>query len=194
MRVLGLTGGIGSGKSTVAGIFKILGVPVYNSDERAKELYFEPAIKKQVESLLGPEAYEDGHTLNKKYISSKIFNDAALLEKINAVIHPAVGKDFENFKELHAGHKYIVKESALLIEAGLLEKIDGLLVVTSPAKLRIERIKKRDNLGEKEIEKILEKQLPDAEKIKQADWVIENNEEDLLIPQVLKIHKSLRAD
>ncbi|HWY38662.1 MAG TPA: dephospho-CoA kinase, partial [Bacteroidia bacterium] len=97
MRVLGLTGGIGSGKSTVAGIFKILGVPVYNSDERAKELYFEPAIKKQVESLLGPEAYEDGHTLNKKYISSKIFNDAALLEKINAIIHPAVGKDFENF-------------------------------------------------------------------------------------------------
>src|ERR1035437_6180680 len=140
MKVLGLTGGIGSGKSTIAGIFKTLGVAVYNSDERAKELYFNTEIKKQVEDLLGKDAYLNKTTLNKKYISSKIFSDKIIFEKLNAIIHPAVGNDFEEFKKLHAQEKYIVKESALLIEAGLLKKIDKLLVVTSTDKLRIERI------------------------------------------------------
>jgi len=191
MKVLGLTGGIGSGKSTIAGIFKTLGVAVYNSDERAKELYFNAEVKKQVESLLGKEPYENKTTLNKKYISSKIFSDKALLGKLNAIIHPAVGNDFEEFKKLHTNEKYIVKESALLIEADLLKKIDKLLVVTSSDKLRIERIKKRDGSNKEEIVKIIARQLPDEEKIKQADWVIENNEENLLIPQVIKIHKEL---
>lgn len=191
MKVLGLTGGIGSGKSTIADIFKTLGVAVYNSDERAKELYFNTEVKKQVESLLGKEAYENKTTLNKKHISSKIFSDKTLLKKLNAIIHPAVGKDFEEFKKLHTKEKYIVKESALLIEAGLLKKIDKLLVITSTDKLRIERIKKRDGSSKEEIAKIIARQLPDAEKTKQADWVIENNEEHLLIPQVIKIHKDL---
>src|ERR1700758_2987050 len=191
MKVLGLTGGIGSGKSTVACIFKTLGVPIYNSDLRAKELYFIPEIKKQVEELLGTKAYRNSSTLNKKYISEKIFSDKILLEELNAIIHPAVGRDFESFKKIHADKNYIVKESALLIEAGLLKTIDKLIVVTSSISLRIERIKKRDNLKKEEIEKILQKQLSDADKIKKADWVIENNEENLIIPQILKIHKSL---
>ncbi len=190
MRVVGLTGGIGSGKSIIAGIFKTLGVSVYNSDERAKKLYFKSEIKKQVEDLLGKGAYESKTALNKKYISSKIFSDKNLLEKLNAIIHPAVGKDFEDFKKLHAADKYIVKESALLIEAGLLKKVDKLLLVTSDAKLRNERIKKRDGLSKEEIAKIIARQLPNEEKINQADWVIENNEKELLIPQVIKIHKS----
>lgn len=191
MKVLGLTGGIGSGKSTVASVFKTLGVKVYNSDERAKELYFVPEIRKMVEGLLGTKAYRNNTALNKKYISQKIFSDKVLLEKLNAIIHPAVGKDFEDFKKLHCNEKYIIQESALLIEAGLLKRFDKLLLVVSSIKLRTERIKKRDKLNKEEIKKILEKQLPDADKIKQADWIIENNEERLLIPQVLKIHKSL---
>jgi len=190
MIVVGLTGGIGSGKSIIAGIFKTLGVAVYNSDERAKELYFKPEIKKQVEALLGKEAYATPTELNKKLISEKIFSEAGLLEKLNAIIHPAVGKDFEDFRSAHKNEKYIIKESALLLEAGLLNKIDKLLVVTSNPSLRIERIKKRDNLDKDEIEKIIKKQLPEEEKIKQADWVIENNEEKLIIPQVLEIHRS----
>lgn len=191
MKVLGLTGGIGSGKSTVAGIFKTLGVAVYNSDERAKELYFVPEIRAQVEELLGAKAYRNKSAINKKYIAEKIFSDKALLEKLNAIIHPAVGKDFEDFRKQHAKEKYILKESALLIEAGLLKTVDKLLVVTSDIALRTERIKKRDNLNKEEIEKILKRQLSDADKIKKADWVIENNEQKLIIPQVLKIHKSL---
>ena len=114
-----------------------------------------------------------------------------MLEKLNAIIHPAVGKDFEDFRKQHAKEKYILKESALLIEAGLLKTVDKLLVVTSDIALRTERIKKRDNLNKEEIEKILKRQLSDADKIKKADWVIENNEQKLIIPQVLKIHKSL---
>ncbi|MGZ3902522.1 MAG: dephospho-CoA kinase [Bacteroidia bacterium] len=191
MKVLGLTGGIGSGKSTVAGIFKTLGVPVYNSDERAKELYFVPEIRAQVEELLGAKAYRNKSAINKKYIAEKIFSDKTLLEKLNTIIHPAVGKDFEDFRKQHAKEKYIVKESALLIEAGLLKKVDKLIVVTSDIALRTERIKKRDNLNKEEIEKILKRQLSDSDKIKEADWVIENNEQKLIIPQVLKIHKSL---
>ncbi|MGZ3861650.1 MAG: dephospho-CoA kinase [Bacteroidia bacterium] len=191
MIVVGLTGGIGSGKSTIAGVFKTLGVAVYNSDERAKELYFMPEIKLQVEELLGAKAYRNRSAINKKYIADKIFSDKVLLEKLNAIIHPAVGKDFEDFKKLHAKEKYIVKESALLIEANLLKTIDKLIVVTSDIALRTERIKKRDNLNKEEIEKILKKQLSDSDKIKKADWVIENNEQNLIIPQVVKIHKSL---
>lgn len=191
MKVIGLTGGIGSGKSTIAGIFKTLGVPVYNSDERAKELYFNTEIKKKVIELLGNDAYKDETTLNKKFIGRKIFSDKELLTKLNAIIHPAVGKDFEEFKKIHTKEKYIVKESALLIEAGLLKTVDKLLVVTSNEILRTDRLKKRDGLNKEEISNIIAKQLPDAEKIKKADWVIENNEQELLIPQVLKIHKSL---
>src|SRR5438309_994300 len=156
MKVLGLTGGIGSGKSTIASIFKTLGVAIYNSDIRARELYFVPAIREQVEELLGKEAYRDKNTLDKKYISAKIFSDKKLLEKINSIIHPAVGADFEAFKKRHLQEKYIIKEAALILEAGILNKIDKLLVVTSPLSLRVERIKKRDNISSGEIEKIMQ--------------------------------------
>jgi len=189
MKVVGLTGGIGSGKSTVAQIFKTLGVAVYNSDQRAKELYFLPEVKKKVEDLLGKEVYKNPSSLDKKLIRSKIFSDKSLLHKLNGIIHPAVAKDFEDFKTLHKKDVYVIKESALLIEAGLHKKTDKLLVVTSLNELRTARIKKRDKLSTKEIEAVINEQIPDNEKIKSADWVIENNEEKLLIPQVLKIHR-----
>jgi dephospho-CoA kinase len=189
MKILGLTGGIGSGKSTVAQIFKTLGVAVYNSDRRAKELYFVPEIKSKVETLLGKKAYKNGKTLDKKYIRDKIFSDKKLLKELNAIIHPAVGKDFEDFKRQHKKDIYVVKESALLFEAGIVKVVDKILVISTTPELRKIRLAKRDNLGEKEIEQIIEKQMPDKEKIKKADWVIENNEEKLLIPQVIKIHQ-----
>ncbi|HXB41155.1 MAG TPA: dephospho-CoA kinase [Bacteroidia bacterium] len=189
MKILGLTGGIGSGKSTVARIFKTLGVAVYNSDRRAKELYFISEIKSKVETLLGKKAYKNGKALDKKYIRDKIFSDKKLLEELNAIIHPAVRKDFEDFKKQHEKDIYIVKESALLFEAGIAKAVDKILVVSTTPELRKMRLAKRDNLSENEIEQIIEKQMPDKEKIKKADWVIENNEEKLLIPQVIKIHQ-----
>ncbi len=190
MKVLGLTGGIGSGKSTVAHVFKTLGVAIYNSDQRAKELYFVAEIKNKVEALLGKKAYKNEKALDKKYIRTKIFSDKKILEDLNTIIHPAVGKDFEDFKKLHKKDSYIIKETALLFEAGITKAVDKILVVSTTDELRKKRIAKRDKISEKEIEQIVEKQMPDKEKIKKADWVIENNEEKLLIPQVLKIHQA----
>lgn len=189
MQILGLTGGIGSGKSTVAGIFRTLGVPVYDSDQRAKELYFLPEVRSQVEALLGKTAYKSATALNKPHIRSAIFADKNLREKINAIIHPAVKKDFELFKKQHKKEKYIVKESALLFEAGIAASVDKILLVTTSPELRKARLKKRDKLNEQEIEQVLLSQAPDKEKMKLSTWVIENNEQKLLIPQVLKIHE-----
>jgi len=190
MRVLGLTGGIGSGKSTVARIFETLGVAVYNSDLRAKELYLVPEIKTKVEELLGKSAYKDAG-LDRNYIRSRIFSEPALLEKINKIIHPAVKKDFELFKKAHGKDPYLIKETALLFEAGIARSVDKILLVTTTPELRTARLAKRDKLTEKEIAQITENQWPDSKKIKDSDWVIENKEEKLLIPQVLKIHEAL---
>ena len=193
MIIVGLTGGMGSGKSTVAKVFETLGINVYYSDERAKELYFLPHVKPQIEQLLGKEAYLDDTTLNKAYVSQKIFSDTDLLKKVNAIIHAEVKNDFMRFAEKHKNEKYILKESALLIEANLLITIDKLIVVTSPLALREERIIKRNKLSEEEINKRISQQLPDEEKAKHADWVIENNEENLLIPRILSIHQRIMA-
>ena len=127
------------------------------------------------------------------HVSQKIFSDADLLKKVNAIIHQEVKLDFERFAEQHKAEKYILKESALLIEAKLLPSINKLIVVTSTLALRKERIVKRNKLSEEEINKRIAQQLPDEEKVKFADWVIENNEENLLIPQILSIHQSLMA-
>lgn len=193
MIIVGLTGGIGSGKSTVAKVFETLGIHVYYSDERAKELYFLPNVKPQIEQLLGKEAYLNDTTLNKNYVSKKIFSNADLLKQVNAIIHKEVKLDFERFANQHKAEKYILKESALLIEAKLLPSVNKLIVVTSTLALRKERIMKRNKLSEEEINKRISQQLPDEEKMKFADWVIENNEENLIIPQILSIHKSLTA-
>lgn len=189
--VLGLTGSIGSGKSTVAQVFGVLGVPVYNSDERARELYFVPEVRKQVEELLGKEAYVSEKELDRKFIRSKIFSDATLLQKINDIIHPAVKKDFAAFKKEHKKAPYVVKESALLFEAGIAATADKILLVTTTDELRKKRLISRDKISEADIAQILSRQMPDSEKIKKADWVLENNEEKLLLPQILKIHQAL---
>jgi len=193
MIVVGLTGGIGSGKSTVARVFETLGIKIYNSDERAKELYFVPHVKVEIEKLLGKEAYVNEITLNKKYISEKIFSDNELLKQVNSIIHAEVKKDSDVFEKTHVSEKYIIKESALLIEAKLLSSIDKLVVVTSNINLRKQRVVLRDELSEEEVNKRIAQQVPEEEKIKLADWVLENNEEDLLIPQIIKIHESLIA-
>ncbi len=191
MKILGLTGGIGSGKSVVAKIFATLGVAVYNSDERAKELYFEADVRWKVEALLGKKAYRGAGELDKDFVRSSIFSDPEMLKKINAIIHPTVKKDFDSFKKAHKKEAYIVKESALLFEAGIAASLDKILLITGNAELRKKRILKRDGLSKAEIENIMVRQWPDDEKTKKADWVIENNESKLLIPQVMKVHEAL---
>ncbi len=188
--IVGLTGGIGTGKSTIAKLFEVLGAKVFNSDENAKQQYFVPAIKKQVIELLGKECYLDERTLNRKYISNKIFSDTTLLKKLNDIIHPAVIRDSKAFVNAHA-NKLIIKESALLFEVGLDKELDKVILVTSPLELRIERVMKRDGSSREEILNKIKSQLSDEEKLKLTDLVIRNDEKEFLTTQAFEIFKKL---
>lgn len=188
--IIGLTGGIGSGKSTVSKLFEILGYAVFYSDNVAKEVYFETRIRKLVVELLGPESYLDDHHLNKTFISSRIFSDTLLLHRLNAIIHPAVKERMAEFVEENKT-KYIVKESALLFEARLDAEVDKIIVVTANEEQVIERVMKRDHTSREDILKRIKSQISPEEKIKKADFVIYNDERELLIPQVLRIHESI---
>lgn len=187
---VGLTGGIGTGKSTVAKLFEVLGAKVFNSDNNAKQQYFVPEIKQHVIALLGDGCYLPDGSLDKKYISAKIFSNTTLLQKLNGIIHPAVGKDFKAFVRSNQG-TLIVKESALLFEVGLEKDLDRVILVTSPLELRIERVMKRDNLTREEVMNKIKSQLSESEKIKRGALVINNNEKEFLIPQAIKIYKEL---
>jgi len=188
--IVGLTGGIGTGKSTVAKLFELLGARIFNSDENAKEQYFVPEIKKQVIELLGEECYVDVKTLDRKFISNKIFSDTSLLKKLNAIIHPAVLKDFKFFANENPG-KLIVKESALLFELGLDKELDKVILVTSPIELRIARVMKRDELSREEILNKIKSQMSEDEKVKLTDLIIKNDEKEFLITQTLQIFNKL---
>jgi dephospho-CoA kinase len=191
--IIGLTGGIGSGKSTVARMFTVLGVPVYHSDDRAKELYFDEEVRKKVTSLLGPGAYFSDGKLNKSYISEKIFKDSALLHLINAIIHPAVGADFRNFIENNKTARFIVKESALLFEAGIEKQVDKIILVTAPLEIKLKRVRERDRSSDEEILQRMNNQLPDEKKTGHSHFVIINDEEKAVIPQVLSIYNLLNV-
>jgi dephospho-CoA kinase len=190
--IVGLTGGIGSGKSTVAKLFEVLGVPVYNSDLRAKEMYYKPEVKEQVIRLLGTNAYDENGKLNAQHISSIIFRDSQILHKVNGIIHPAVDGDFREYVANHSDQKIVLKESALLFETGIYKKLDKVILVTSPLELRIARVQSRDNISEAEVIKRINHQLPDEEKIPISDFVIKNDEMTGLIPQVLGVFEKLK--
>ena len=188
---LGLTGGIGSGKTMIAHFFQTLNVPVYFSDIQAKKIMLSKAVKKDVINLIGSGAYYSSGEINKAYVSNKIFGEENLLESFNNLIHPIVKQDFELFCDRNSNQKYIIKESAILIETGLFNTLDKLLLITANKGDRIKRVCLRDNLSTSEISKKITKQLSDSEKIPFANFVIENNNETFLIPQLLEIHNIL---
>ena len=189
--VVGLTGGIGSGKTTIAKLFEILNCAVFYSDKVAKELYFDETIKKSVIKLLGKESYLSDKQINKEYISSKIFTDQSLLIQLNNIIHPEVIKTFKDFKIKHAG-KIVIKETALLFEAKLEFEVDKIILIVANNDLRIQRVINRDNLSRDETIKKLNSQLPQEEKISKSDFVIYNDETEFVITQALKIYNQLK--
>ncbi len=191
--IIGLTGGIGSGKTTVAKLFETMGCAVYNSDERAKELYFEPQVKQQVISLLGKEAYVSDQEIDKNYISKKVFGDTLLLHQLNAIIHPAVKTDFEQFVALFPQNKLIIKETALLFETGIYKDLDYNIIVTASLDVKIERVMKRSSVSKEEIEKRMHAQWTDEQKIPLANFTISNDPSNALIPQVLQIINKLKT-
>lgn len=189
MRV-GLTGGIGSGKTTVAGFFVELGVPVYNSDKRAKRLMTaSKEVKEAIISLLGKKAYK-GKKLNKKYISTRIFTDSSLLEKMNQIVHPAVAKDFLAWEEKQKA-PYVIQETALIFENDKQDFYDFIILVTAPVEHRLERVIKRDGSSKKEVMDRLQNQLQDDQKIPLSDCVLENIQLEDTRRKVKEIHTAL---
>jgi dephospho-CoA kinase len=186
---LGITGGIGSGKSTVCDIFAHMGIPVYHADERAKWLVSnEPALQQQIISSFGERSFEGG-VYNRAYIASLVFNDKEKLGKLNSIIHPAVLKDWKDFYEQYQSLPYVVKEAAIMLEAGGRDSVDKIALVYSPLELRIKRLMERDGLDHSAIEARINSQMPEEEKKKLADYIIYNDDEHSLIEQVYKIHQ-----
>ena len=192
MLKIGITGGIGVGKSTVSQLFKALGVPVYNSDERAKWLMnHDHDLKDQIKKLLGDNAYKNNEEVNREVIATKVFNDEALLNQLNELVHPAVKKDYLDWSTSILNNKYSLKESALLFETGMYKELDKNILVVAPLHLRIGRVMKRDGISQELVEQRIKNQLPEEEKIPLADYIIYNDESNSLIEQVLTIHQQI---
>lgn len=189
---VGITGGIGSGKSIVCKIFQILGVPVYDADTRAKWLSGNhPVIKQQITDYFGEEAFLNDN-LNRQFLAKEVFGNTEKLEKLNSFIHPRVADDYKNWVEAHKSHSYVLKEAALLFESGSYKQLHKIICVSAPEELRIKRVLTRDpQRSTEEIRNIISKQLPEDEKREKSDFLIKNDESMLVITQVLDIHQQI---
>lgn len=193
MKTVGLTGGIGSGKSTVAGFFKTFGIPIYTADVRAKQLMHRPQVAQQVKDLLGAGAYSADGTMNRKYVADLVFEDASLLQKLNRIVHPQVAEDFKVWASAQNA-PYVIKEAAILFENGLHTSCDYTILVTAPKKVRMSRVIQRDGAGQKEVVLRMDQQWPDEKKIPLADFLICNLDLKNTEKEARKIHvKILRS-
>lgn len=189
---VGLTGGIGSGKSTVAKIFQEMGVPVFISDEEAKQIQdSSAAVKAAIIALLGNEIYTAEGKLDRAQTAAAVFSDKEKLKQLNAIVHPAVAEAFRLFCEKYKDAPYVIKEAAILFETGLNKQLDKMITVTAPDELRIKRVMERDGADEDAIRKRFSNQMPQEEKAGLSDFVIVNDEKELLLPQVVKINAGL---
>ena len=191
--LLGITGGIGSGKSTVSKIFEVLGLKIYQSDDMAK--YLMENDNKLISSIInsfGEESYIDGK-INKEYISKNVFYDKEKLKTINNLVHPVVINDFKKWCLINKNEKILIKEAALLFESKSYKELDFVIYVYAEKKLRISRILKRDSHRTKDqIEHIIKSQLTDKESFEKADYILENNEKSLLLPEVIDLYEKIK--
>lgn len=192
---VGLTGGIGSGKTTVAKIFEHLGISVYDADSRAKFLMttdgnLVQAIKKEFGKL----AYRPDETLDRSFLAAAVFGSSEKRQVLNSLIHPALDRDYAVWVEVHGNDTYLLKDAALLIETGSYKALDKIILVIAPEDLRVSRILRRDpERTESDVRKIMGAQMDDTEKMKYADFIVKNDEQKLLVPQVLDLHGRLLA-
>ena len=192
MLKIGLTGGIGSGKSTVARLFELLQIPVYYADDRSKWLLSNDVkIIQQLKNLFGNELYASDGKLNKAQLAGIVFTDANKLAQLNQLVHPAVFEDFTRWCSEHTKAPFIVKEAALVYETIIHQQLDKIIVVTAPESIRIARVMKRDQVSKEQVLQRISNQLPEAEKVKRADYVIYNDESKSVIEQTLAIQKQL---
>jgi dephospho-CoA kinase len=187
---IGITGGIGSGKSLVCKIFQCLGVPVYDADSRAKVLMTTDGILiEQIKKEFGNLSYNTDGTLNRKHIGEAAFGNPEKLKALDAMVHPRVAINYAQWAG-EQNHPYVIKEAALLFEAGSYKSLDKIIVVSAPEHLRVKRVMSRDpHRSEQMVKDIIMNQMPDSEKIAKADFVVMNDESQLVIPQVLQLHQ-----
>ncbi len=192
-RLIGITGGIGSGKSTVSKIFEALNVPVYYADDRGKHLLLNnTALIDSVKAEFGEQSYSADGTLNRSYLADVVFSNSVALEKLNALVHPAVASDFQNWVLSKQRHPYVLKEAALLFETGSYKSLDDVICVYASKKVRVERVLLRDlQRSLKQVEQIIDKQTSDEVRKELATYAIQNNADAFLIPQVIKVHKGI---
>ena len=188
MLKIGLTGGIGSGKTTVAKIFELLKVPVYYADAASKQLYItDKELIANIKNAFGEDIYT-GELLNKTKLAALVFNDPIKLERLNSLVHPPTIKDAKEWMERQTT-PYVIKEAALIFESGSAEGLDYVIGVSSPKHLRLQRVMERENSNREEVLKRMERQIDEDMKMKLCDFVITNNEQELVIPQVLELHQ-----
>ena len=189
---VGITGGIGSGKSTICRIFKILGVPVFEADLVAKQLLLTNIeIRNELIRLFGEGVYLEDGAVNRKKLAEIIFNDDVQLAKMNALVHPAVRNEFHEWVK-QQNSSYVIHEAAILFESGFYKLMDFTILVSAPEEERIWRIVKRDDISEKQVKERLAKQWTDAEKRKLADYEIKNDNVNPVLPEIIQIDKRLR--
>ncbi len=190
MKIIGITGGIGSGKTTVAKMFQDLGIPIYIADFEAKKLMSNSkVIKRQLITLLGEQSYINNE-LNKPFIADRIFNNKKLLEEINAIVHPKVGRHFKKWVAIQSS-PYIIKETAILFENGAYRSCDEIITVTAPETLRIQRVIERDDSTSQSIKAVINNQWDDAKKIALSQYVIINIDLIDTAQQVMEIHQKI---
>ncbi len=187
---IGITGGIGSGKSIICRIFQTIGIPVYDADSRAKWIVnHHPDLREEIIAEFGAEAYDTQGQYNRAYMAQQVFNDGDRVRVLNQLIHPRVGKDFLDWTHQNAQAPYLLKEAALMFESGSHLALNQVITVFAPESVRIQRILKRDpHRSEAQIKAIFGKQLAEEEKIKRANFVVHNDDQHLVIPQVLTLH------
>ncbi len=189
---VGITGGIGAGKSLVTKLFQVLGVPVYYADDQAKYLMnTRPELRQSIVELFGPKAYGPDGRINRPYLAKEAFSNPDKLKALEALVHPVVFQDTEAWEAEHRDVPYTLREAALLFESGNYKKLDKIITVTAPEEVRIQRILQRDKVPREAVLARMNRQWPEEEKVKRSDFVIVNDNKHLLIPQVLAIHEQL---
>jgi dephospho-CoA kinase len=187
---LGITGGIGSGKTSVCRVFKVLGIPVFSADPEAKEIMDnDEGIIRRINSITGKNLYSNGN-LDRMELATLIFNDNSLLDKVNSLVHPVV---FEHFKrwEMEQDAPYVIMEAAILFESGASKLVDRIATIVAPIEERVERVISRNSLSREQVLERIRNQMDDDSRIKQSDYVIHNSEKDMIIPAILKIHADI---
>jgi dephospho-CoA kinase len=188
---VGITGGIGSGKSFICRIFKSLGAKVYDADSQAKKLMnTDTVLGEQIKKEFGTASYANDGMLDRDYLGREVFGSPEKVLKLNQLVHPRVALDYKQWADEQQQEKYIIKESALLYEAGSYGELDRIIVVSAPVELRIERVMKRDpRRTAHDVREIIRNQMSDEEKTSRADFVIINDGSELLLPQVIRLHE-----